>query len=94
MTGPRWRRELETVCGKAVDKLDEIMELPLDPTHPSFGGVLRAQTSAANTALTTQVRVDDMALRRQAVNRMPELLRLVAEVERKLPPPGPVDLEA
>ena len=35
-----------------------------------------------------------MALRRQAVNRMPELLRLVAEVERKLPPPGPVDLEA
>ena len=32
MTGPRWRRELETVCGKAVDKLDEIMELPLDPT--------------------------------------------------------------
>jgi hypothetical protein len=84
---------LEAVCGQAVDKLQEIMELPLDPDHSAFAGVLRAQTTAANAALTVQVRVDDMALRRQAINRMPEILKLVAEVERKLPPPGPIDLE-
>lgn len=85
---------LEAVCGKAVDKLDAIMELPLDPTHPSFGSVLRAQTTAANTALSTQSRVDDMALRRAAIDRLPEILKLVAQIEKRLPPGGPIDLEA
>jgi hypothetical protein len=93
-TKPGLANRLETVCAKAVDKLDEIMELPLDPAHPAFAGVLRAQTTAANAALTVQAKVDDMTLRRQSVDRLPEILRLVAEVERKLPPPGPIDLEA
>jgi hypothetical protein len=91
---PTLGQRLETVCGKAVDKLDQIMELPLDPAHRAFAGVLRAQTTAANTALTVQAKVDDLALRRAAVDRMPEILKMVAEVQRKLPPPGPIDLEA
>jgi hypothetical protein len=93
-TKPTLGQRLETVCGKAVDKLDQIMELPLDPAHRAFAGVLRAQTTAANTALTVQAKVDDLALRRAAVDRMPEILKMVAEVQRKLPPPGPIDLEA
>jgi hypothetical protein len=33
---------LETISSKAVEKLDEIMGLPLDPDHPAFAPVLRA----------------------------------------------------
>ena len=77
---------LETISSKAVEKLDEIMGLPLDPDHPAFGPVLRAQTAAANTALSTQAKVDESALRKQEYDRMPELLRLAAEVRAKLPP--------
>ena len=49
---------LETISSKAVAKLDEIMGLPLDPDHPAFAPVLRAQTAAANTALSTQAKVE------------------------------------
>ena len=77
---------LETISSKAVEKLDEIMGLPLDPDHPAFAPVLRAQTAAANTALSTQAKVDESALRKQEHDRMPELLRLAAEVRARLPP--------
>ena len=77
---------LETISSKAVEKLDEIMGLPLDPDHPAFAPVLRAQTAAANTALSTQAKVDESAPRRQSVDRMPEILRLADEVRWRLPP--------
>lgn len=76
---------LESVSGKAVNKLDEIMALPLDPEDRHFGGVLRAQVGAANTALNTQVRVDENALRRQSLDRLPALLALVNETAKRLP---------
>jgi hypothetical protein len=91
---PPLGERLKTVCGKAVDRLDAILELPLDPEHPSFGNVLRSQNAAITTALTTQVRVDEVALRKQVVDRMPEIMKLVREVEKALPPPGEIDLEA
>jgi hypothetical protein len=53
--------------------------------------VLRAQTAAANTALSTQAKVDESALRKQEYDRMPELLRLAAEVRARLP--GWLELE-
>ena len=77
---------LETISSKAVEKLDEIMGLPLDPDHPAFAPVLRAQTAAVNTALSTQAKVDESAPRRQSVDRMPEILRLADEVRQRLPP--------
>ena len=77
---------LESISSKAVEKLDEIMGLPLDPDHPAFAPVLRAQTAAANTALATQTKVDETALRRQQVDRLPELLKLAEEVRARLPP--------
>jgi hypothetical protein len=46
--------------------------------------VLRAQTAAANTALSTQAKVDESALRKQEHDRMPELLRLAAEVRARV----------
>jgi hypothetical protein len=77
---------LEEVTEKAVNKLGDIIDMPLDPTDPHFTSVLRAQTSAANTTLTTQVKVDETTLRRQQLDRLPALLALVNATAARLPP--------
>ena len=78
--------KLEAVSDQALDKLAEIMSLPLVDGDPAFASLLRSQTTAAGVALNTQVRVDEVALRKQEHDRMPELLRLAAEVRARLPP--------
>jgi hypothetical protein len=77
--------KLERVTEKAIDKADEILDLPLpDPDTASFGAVLRAQNAAANTILNTQVKVDEHSLRRQTINKLPDLVRIIREEELKL----------
>jgi hypothetical protein len=87
--------KLEALTEKSIGKLDEIIDLPLDRADPHFGGVLRAQTAAANTTLTTQTRVDERALRQREIDRLPELLELVRQVQARLPPQpsGPASSE-
>ena len=74
--------KLERVSAKAIDKADQILDLPLPSAdHASFGAVLRAQNAAINSALTTQVRVDENRLRGATIDRLPELLKILAEEE-------------
>lgn len=78
--------KLEKIADKGLDKADQILDLPLDPDNrDTFGPTLRAQSAIVGHALTTQVRVDETRLRPQRFDRLPELLRLVAEEEAKLP---------
>jgi hypothetical protein len=58
------------------------------------GTVLRAKNAVITTALSTQAKVDETRLRRATIDRLPEILKLVSRVESRLPPPGPIDLEA
>ena len=74
--------KLERVSAKALSKADEILDLPLPSAdHASFGVVLRAQCSAANTVLNTQTKVDENRLRAGVVDRLPELLEILREEE-------------
>lgn len=75
--------QLERVTEKAISKTDEILSLRL-PEDTNFGAVLRAQTAAANTVINAQIKVGENTLRRQAVDRLPELLRLIQEEELKM----------
>jgi hypothetical protein len=52
----------------------------------TFGPVIRAQTSVITTVLNTQAKVDETRLRRQTLDRLPALLKLVEETAAKLPP--------
>jgi hypothetical protein len=73
---------LERVSAKAIEKADQILDLPLPSAdHANFGAVLRAQNAAANTILNTQIRVDENCLRAHVVDRLPELLKILAEEE-------------
>jgi hypothetical protein len=77
--------KLERVASNALDKLDEVLGIPLpDPSDPSFGNLSRAQSAAANTAINAQLRVDETALRARQTDMMPRLLEILAREERKL----------
>lgn len=80
--------KLERVTEKAIGKTDEILGLPL-PQDANFGAVLRAQTAAANTVINAQIKVDENKLRRQTIDRLPEMLRVIQDEEKKLAAWGP-----
>lgn len=77
--------KLERVAAIALDKVEEVLGIPLpDPGDPTFGNLSRAQTAAANTAINAQLRVDETALRARQTDMMPRLLEILAREERKL----------
>jgi hypothetical protein len=61
--------------------------MALDPNADTFGAILRAKSSAAQTLLNAQLRVDENQLRQRTLDKLPELLRLIAEEEKFLPMP-------
>ena len=87
--------KLEAVTSRAIDKIDQILALPLDRDDACFGNVLRAQTAAANTALSTQAKVDEQQLRtakcgEHTLERLIDLIHearanrpMINELERK-----------
>jgi hypothetical protein len=51
----------------------------------TFGPVIRAKTSVITTVLATQAKVDETKLRRQTLDRLPALLKLVNDTQARLP---------
>ncbi len=83
--------KLEIASEKSLNKIIEILDVPLDQAEEQFGSILRAQSAAANTALTTQVRVDETALRRRQLDRLPMIIAECNRIAAGLPPkPGSV----
>jgi len=77
--------KLERVASTALDKLDEVLAIPLpDPGDPTWGNLSRAQTAAANTAIGAQLRVGEAALRARQTDIMPRLLEILSREEKKL----------
>src|SRR5262249_23184334 len=77
--------KLESTTSKGLDKANEILDLPLDPDRTHYPAELRARTALINTALSTQARVDETGMKRERIDRLPEILRLIREEEKKLP---------
>jgi hypothetical protein len=71
--------ELEAVTRLGLLKLDHILRLPTDPGN---GNILRAQTTAAATAVNAQLRADETKMRQVQKGDMIARLREIMEVER------------
>jgi hypothetical protein len=71
--------ELEAVTRLGLQKLDHILRLPTDPGN---GNILRAQTTAAATAVNAQLRADETKMKQvQRADVIADLLKIM-EVER------------
>jgi hypothetical protein len=57
----------------------------LDPESENYAANLRAINAAISNIFTMSARTDDNAFRRHAFDRLPEILRLIKEEEKKLP---------
>jgi hypothetical protein len=77
--------KLESTTSKSLDKANEILDLPLDPDRQHYPAELRARAALINTALGTQARVDETGMKRERIDRLPEILALIREEEKKLP---------
>jgi hypothetical protein len=58
------------------------MRLPGQQSE-AFASVMRAKSNAANTALTLAARVNDAQLKRQALGKLPEILKLIQDEEKR-----------
>jgi hypothetical protein len=71
--------ELEAVTRLGLQKLDHILRLPTDPGN---GNILRAQTTAAATAVNAQLRADETKMKQvQQGDILPRLLKIM-EIEK------------
>jgi hypothetical protein len=72
--------ELEEVTRLALRKIAQILQLPTDRTD---GNVLRAQTSAAATAINAQLRADEARLRQKSEGDILDRLLKTVEAEKR-----------
>jgi hypothetical protein len=74
--------ELEAVTRLGLEKLDHILRLPTDP---SSGNILRAQTTAAATAVNAQLRADETKMKQvQKEDIIADLLKIMEIEQAKL----------
>jgi hypothetical protein len=71
--------ELEAVTRLGLQTLDHILRLPTDPEN---GNILRAQTTAAATAVNAQLRADETKMKQVQKGDMLAQLIEIMEVER------------
>ena len=70
--------ELQSVTQLGLQKIGQILRLPTDPNN---GNVLRAQTTAAATAVNAQLKADESKMKQ--VQREDVLQRLLEIMERE-----------
>jgi hypothetical protein len=71
--------ELEAVTRLGLQKLDHILRLPTDPSN---GNILRAQTTAAATAVNAQLRADETKMKQAQKGDVIARLLEIMEVEQ------------
>jgi hypothetical protein len=71
--------ELEAVTRLGLQKLDHILRLPTDPGN---GNILRAQTTAAATAVNAQLRADETKMKQAQKGDVIARLLEIMEVEQ------------
>jgi hypothetical protein len=76
---------LEGLTKKSMDRLGEILDLELPNGElDDTVKVAKLLLTAADTSLKVQVRVDEARLRRQNVDILPEIHKILAEEKAKL----------
>jgi hypothetical protein len=71
--------ELEAVTRLGLQKLDHILRLPTDPGN---GNILRAQTTAAATAVNAQLRADETKMKQVQKGDILASLLKIMEIEK------------
>ena len=75
--------DVEAIGQLAMARIKETLAKPFDPADENYVALLKFTASVYGTAMNTILRADENRLRHRAIDRLPELLKRVAEEERK-----------
>ena len=75
--------DVEAIGRLAMTRIKETLAKPFDPADASYVALLKFTASVYGSTMNTILRADENRLRHRAVDRLPELLKRVAEEERK-----------
>jgi hypothetical protein len=75
--------DIEAIGRLAMTRIKETLAKPFDPADASYVALLKFTASVYGSTMNTILRADENRLRHRAVDRLPELLKRVAEEERK-----------
>jgi hypothetical protein len=75
--------DVEAIGRLAMTRIKETLAKPFDPADENYVALLKFTASVYGSAMNTILRADENRLRHRTVDRLPELLRRVAEEERK-----------
>jgi hypothetical protein len=76
-------RDVEAIGQLAMARIKETLAKPFDPADQNYVALLKFTASVYGSTMNTILRADENRLRRQAVDRLPELLSRVHDEERK-----------
>jgi hypothetical protein len=75
--------EVKEIGRLATTRIKEILKDPFDEKNPNYVALLKFVSSVYGSTMNTILRADENRLRHRTIDRLPELLRRVAEEERK-----------
>ena len=75
--------DVEAIGQLAITRIKETLAKPFDPADENYVALLKFTASVYGSTMNTILRADENRLRHRTVDRLPELLRRVAEEERK-----------
>ena len=75
--------DVEAIGQLAMARIKETLAKPFDPADENYLALLKFTASVYGSAMNTILRADENRLRHRTIDRLPELLRRVAEEERK-----------
>ena len=80
---------MKDAADRGADKLLELLKLAVDrgsyESEEGWLAALRVLSGAVQTALNTQLRVDEGVMQQQRFDRLPELLKIIKDEEKRLP---------
>ena len=71
--------KLDGLTHKSLAKAHEILDMPLDPMADNADSRARVQAGVVNTIVGAKLKAEENSLRKETVDRLPEILALIAE---------------
>jgi hypothetical protein len=80
---PEMRAAWTAIARRALDRIRELLEIPIDPNDPNYGPTLRGINSAISSGLTFIAKINAEILRPKREDMMPKIIAMVEEERQK-----------
>jgi hypothetical protein len=80
---PEMRAAWTAIARRALARIRELLEIPIDPNDPNYGPTLRGINSAISSGLTFIARINAEILRPKKEDLLPKIIAMIEEEKQK-----------